>query len=163
MKLNFATKICAILIAFLATNLFADGVVAETNSGKLIKIEWRGYGSEFQQSIQSVDLKIVDKDGRTVLDEAFDKTTILDYQVKKNDDKTVTFKLIILSGTTKINLKFHGLLTNSDSESKSNMDVLVKALRNSKRKISKSSLLLIECSAGKFTFKDVVLGVYGDV
>ena len=102
-------------------------------------------------------------DGKVIVSEFFAKSAITKYEAKKLDDSLVEIRLVIQSKVTKIDLKFRGKLTNTDIGPEFEMAALKKALRNPKRKTAKGSLLKVSSSAGNFEFRDVVLGVYGDI
>ena len=165
MKPSITFHLGLVLIALMLTSrlLLADGVVAETNSGKQVSIEWSGHGAEFQQLLSSAELIVLGADGKVIVSEFFGKSAITKYEAKKLDDSLVEIRLVIQSKTTKIDLKFRGKLTNTDIGPEFEMAALKKALRNSKRKPVKGSLLKVSSSAVNFEFRDVVLGVYGDI
>ena len=96
-----------------------------------------------------------------LLNKEFPKEAITSYSATKTgDDELIEIKLLIQSKDTKIDLSFRGHKTETGDDE---IDALVKALKDPERAKKEGSLLKIDSKRGNFEFRDVLLGIYGDI
>lgn len=158
------------LVVLSLISLYADGVLAETNSGKIVMLEWTAYGTVLgQQQVTGADLKILDKNGKLLFQETF--TPFKKFEFAQGGGEYgdfIEYFLVLQGSKTKVDLQFKGNLTpvpkpkTKVQEGWSEMQLLTMPLKASKRKKPADTYLVIETPIGKFSFSDVIYGMFGD-
>lgn len=156
--------IVTLLSLGIVRDAFGAGVVAETWGGKLVLFEWSTHGTEIPPVFASATLKIVDRKGKVLYEEEFRKEHVLDYDEKKLEGGKYEVRLMIRGAKGSFDLRFSG--TNRQIETSGDekeIDQLVKTLRHRGRILEPGSKLTVDTPIGRFTFRDLICGIYGDV
>lgn len=156
--------IVTILALSLAREAVGAGIVAETRGGKLVLFEWNAHGTETPPVFESATLRIVDRTGEILYEEKFSKEHLSDYDEEKLEGGKYKVRLLIRGAKGVFDLWFNGATRKTESsEDVKEIDTLVKTLREQGRDLEPGSHLTVETPIGRFTFRDVICGIYGDV
>lgn len=164
MKKLTITCLSIILSLSFVQCVFGAGIVAETREGKLLLFEWNTHGSETPPVFESASLKVVSKAGEVLYEERFMKEHLVEYDEKNHEGQEYEVRLLIRGAKASFDLRFKG--SNRVIETigdETEIDVLVRTLKMRGRVLEPGSSLAVDTSIGKFTFKDVICGIYGDM
>ena len=153
------TKILsAFLFICMITHAFGSGVVAETNRGTLVTLEFESYGTGEVQQFGLAHLKVIDKAGKILYQEEFSRDQGSNVTMKHHKNGQAEISLTIQSKKSVMDLQFKG-----EDRRGNEIDGLIKILKMKDRRLEPGSLLTLKTPAGKFSFKDVIGAVYGDL
>ena len=156
--------VAAFLFMGLVPTAFSAGIVAETKSSKLIIFEWDTHGTGIPPVFVSATLKIIDVEGNILYQEAFTKNDVVEYDEKALKEGKYKVRLLIQGAKGRFDLRFSGTERETDTaEEGKEIDVLARILKQRGRPIEPGSSLTVDTSIGRFTVRDIICGIYGDI
>jgi len=142
----------------------AAGIVAETDGGKLIVFEWETRGSGKPPVFVQAELKIIAPDGKVLFEDAFNRESVIKYDEGDYENGRYEVRLNLKNADATFDLIFIGTNRSLDlSNQESEIDALLRQLKDPKRKFEDGSTLIIKTPIGKFSLHDVICSIYGDL